>query len=79
MMVVSVSDASDLDPGTPSVLFEGDYERDPFSNDARNYDISPDGSRFLMIRREAHRDRPQQQLNIVVNWLEELKQLDANR
>ncbi len=36
-------------------------------------------ARFLMIRREGAHDRPQQQLNVVVNWVEELKQLDANR
>ena len=72
-MVVSVSGASDLRLGTPSVLFEGHYEVDPFGPDARNYDVSPDGSRFLMIRREVDRDRPQQQLNIVVNWFEVLE------
>ncbi len=79
MMVVAVSGTSDLRLGTPSVLFEGHYERDPFGPDARNYDVSPDGSRFLMIRREVDRDRPQQQLNIVVNWFEELRELDPNR
>ena len=79
MMVVSVSGASDLRLGTPSVLFEGHYEVDPFGPDARNYDVSPDGSRFLMIRREVDRDRPQQQLNIVVNWFEVLRELDPNR
>ena len=79
MMVVSVSSTADLRLGTPSVLFEGHYERDPFGNDARDYDVSPDGSRFLMIRREVDRDRPQQQLNVVVNWFEELRELDPNR
>ena len=73
MIVVSVSGASDLRLGTPSVLFEGRYEVDPFGPDARNYDVSPDRRRFLMIRREVDRDRPQQQLNIVVNWFEELR------
>ena len=32
-----------------------------------------------MIRREVDRNRPQQQLNIVVNWFEELSELDPNR
>ena len=43
----------------------------------RNYDISPDGEHFLMVfpadQDEAgERDRPQ--INIVLNWFEELKQ-----
>jgi dipeptidyl aminopeptidase/acylaminoacyl peptidase len=79
MMAVAVSGTSELRLGTPSVLFEGHYEIDPFGNDARNYDVSPDGRRFLMIRREVDRDRPQQQLNIVVNWFQELRELDPNR
>ena len=78
MMVVPLSSARE--PGTPVVLFEGEYERDPYAIDARNYDLSPDGARFLMIRREVESDRPQQQqLNVVLNWFEELKRLDPNR
>ena len=46
MMVVAVSNAPELRLGTPSVLFEGHYEIDPFGNDARNDDVSPDGRRF---------------------------------
>jgi hypothetical protein len=33
-----------------------------------------------MVRREVESDRPQQQqLNIVLNWFEELTRLDPNR
>jgi serine/threonine-protein kinase len=78
MMVVPFSAVRE--PGTPLVLFEGEYERDPIGNDARNYDVSSDGTRFLMVRREVESDRPQQQqLNVVLNWFEELKRLDPNR
>ena len=38
MMSVSVADGSDLDPGAPEVLFEGEYERDPFLNGANRFD-----------------------------------------
>lgn len=48
-------------------------------DDARNYDVSSDGARFLMIRREESGRPQQQQLNVVLNWLEELKRLDPNR
>jgi len=35
------------------------------------YDISPDGQRFLMIKRE----QAPAQINIILNWFEELKRL----
>lgn len=35
-----------------------------------NYDVSPDGERFLMVKDESSSGR----LNIVLNWLEELRQ-----
>ena len=36
-----------------------------------NYDVSRDGQRFLMIRNE--RTAAPTQLNVVLNWFEELK------
>ena len=50
---------------TPRLLFEGDYVAD---SEARNYDIAPDGQRFLMIKRPQVRT-----INVVVNWFDELK------
>jgi serine/threonine protein kinase len=41
-----------------------------------NYDVTPDGRRFLMIRsgpEDAHR-----QIRVALNWLRELKELDPN-
>ena len=57
----------------PVLLFEGEYELDFWSS---NYDVAPDGQRFVMIRRgkDADTSAPQQ-LNVVLNWFEELKQL----
>jgi serine/threonine-protein kinase len=49
-------------PGTPRLLFEGQY--------APPYDVASDG-RFLMIRDEQPADRTQ--LRFVLNWFEELK------
>ena len=37
--------------------------------------ISPDGQRFLMIKpAESDSDAPLPQINVVLNWFEELKQ-----
>jgi serine/threonine-protein kinase len=61
--------------GTPAKILEARY----FSGDGRlgtTYDVSPDGQRFLMIKR-ADRDpsTPPPQIVVVKNWFEELKRL----
>jgi Tol biopolymer transport system component len=76
MIAVPVSTASGgVTLGTPAVLFEGRYDVDPFNNDATNYDVTGDGQRFIMVRPVADPGRYRQQLNVVVNWYEELTRL----
>ena len=61
-------------PGTASELFEGDYE---FPQAGRHYDVSPDGERFLMLKRAVQGnggDEGIPQINMVLNWFEELKE-----
>jgi len=36
------------------------------------YDVSPDGQRFLMVK-EIEQARSAAQINVVLNWFEELK------
>jgi WD40-like Beta Propeller Repeat len=59
--------------GTPRMLFEGNYVH---GNNEALYDVSLDGKRFLMVKPGGQGDSPapQQQINIVLNWFEELKQ-----
>jgi serine/threonine-protein kinase len=68
MMVAPIETESGFAPGTPEMLFEKRYDLEPTAATAE-YDISPDGQRFLMVKEEstAH------QINIVLNWFEELK------
>ena len=55
-------------PEKPSELF-----RSPFAMGPRaEYDVSPDGERFVMLRRENTNRTP---LTFVVNWFDELKRL----
>ena len=42
---------------------------------ARNYDLSPDGKRFLVIKQDAADQASARQMTVVLNWLEELKRL----
>jgi serine/threonine-protein kinase len=60
-------------PGTPASLFQGAYFA---AQSGRTYDVSPDGSRFLMIKSAASStNSPTVQLVVVLNWFEELKRL----
>ncbi len=72
MMVVSVQTEPAFNTGRPRVLFEGSYLSTTISLGYQYYDISPDGQRFLMIK-EAGAN--QSQINVVLNWFEELKRL----
>ncbi len=70
MMVVSVQAESGFTHGTPVVLFEKQYV-------GSNYDIHPDGQRFLMIKRAPQTEETSAPAEIILvqNWSEELKRL----
>ena len=59
--------------GQPRVLFEGEYLSDTSSTRVvPNYDVAPDGKRFLMVVGRST-SSPLFNLTVVVNWFEELK------
>jgi Tol biopolymer transport system component len=68
LMVVEVSTTPQPVLSTPRLLFEQHYARSAIT--MPDYDVSPDGQRFLMLKPEAGYGR----LNVVLNWQEELKQ-----
>jgi hypothetical protein len=74
MMVVDVSTRPDLSLSTPRVLFEQRYAFGSAQTVA-NYDVSPDGQRFLMVKDDSASGR----FNLVLNWHEELKRLVPTR
>jgi hypothetical protein len=53
------------------VLFEGRFLPTPLT--APNYDVSPDGQRFLMLKAAEPEGEGPTQINVVFNWFEELK------
>ena len=61
--------------GRPEVLFEGLYVSTHSAPPGyQYYSISPDGLRFLMLK-EGDLAQTQAQINVVLNWFEELKRL----
>jgi hypothetical protein len=68
MMAVDIATLPSFSASTPKVLFEGQYQL--LSTSTPNYDVSPDGQRFLMLKPIEQGA----QINVVLNWFEELKQ-----
>jgi serine/threonine-protein kinase len=72
MMKVGIKTEPTFTAGSPEVLFTG---RHTISLAVTNYDISRDGQRFLMIKAAEGEEGQQDQINVVLNWFEELKRL----
>lgn len=73
-MAVPVTLEPTFSPGKPIVLFEGDYIASEFPLTSAGYDVSRDGQRFLMVK-EVEQPLSTTQINVVLNWFEELKRL----
>ncbi|UCC84254.1 MAG: PD40 domain-containing protein [Gemmatimonadota bacterium] len=66
LIAVRVDTASGFTAGAREVLFDGPYIG---SDSHTNYDVHPDGERFVMIRQENG------DLVVVLNWFEELERI----
>ena len=72
MMAVEIATHPGFVPGKPRMLFEGPYVATPFTSPY--YDVAPDGQRFLMLKPTEPAQAAPTQINVVLNWFEELKQ-----
>ena len=70
---VSIITEPEVQVGSPELLFEGRFLGNP-SFWGRMYDISPQGDFFILIE-EGEEMQSAAQINVVVNWFEELKRL----
>jgi Tol biopolymer transport system component len=75
MMVVDIATTPAFSPGRPRQLF--DARRFMHSPHARNYDVTADGKRFLMIESptEPGLTPPADRIHIVLNWFVKLKEV----
>ena len=72
MMAVEVGAAETFEPGIPRLLFEhaGGF------GGSRNYDVTRDGQRFVMVMGQGtNAGSSGTELRVVLNWFEELKRL----
>jgi serine/threonine-protein kinase len=73
ILSIAVRTEPDFEASVPRVLFEGPFELE--TSGYRNFDVTPDGQRFIMIQSD---EQPLDQLEFVVNWVSELKRLVPN-
>jgi hypothetical protein len=84
MMVTVVTSGPELKASAPKVLFEGRYYEGTGAScemggpAAANYDVTPDGQRFLMVRDDTP-DVYGTRVVVVTNWVEELKAKERAR
>jgi serine/threonine protein kinase/Tol biopolymer transport system component len=71
MMAVDIATQPGFTASKPRMIFEGRYELSPVQS--ADYDVSPDGQRFLMLKPNDQTQSAQTQINVVLNWFEELK------
>jgi Tol biopolymer transport system component len=71
MMAVDIATQPGFAAGKSRMLFQGRYEHASFPSS--NYDVSPDGQRFLMLKPVEQEQAAPTQINVVLNWFEELK------
>ena len=73
MMVVETTMQPSFSAGKPRMLFEGPYFTTAFPTMTVSYDVSADGQRFLVVKATEAASRSAEQINVVLNWFEELK------
>jgi len=72
MMAVQVETQPSFSASKPTMLFEREYAASQFPATGIAYDVSSDGQRFLMVK-EIEQSSAAGQINVVLNWFEELK------
>jgi serine/threonine-protein kinase len=84
MMVVEVTTSPTFKVSAPGVLWEGHYSHGTSSScgppgpTSSNYDVTPDGKRFLMIR-DRDQDANPNVIQVVLHWANELARIAPAR
>jgi serine/threonine-protein kinase len=73
LMAAAVETTPTFVASKPRLMFEQHFEKSIFPFEA-NYDVSPDGKRFLLVVPSEGESAPAQ-INVVLNWSEELRRL----
>lgn len=72
MMAVAISLRPEFTAGVPRLLFAGKYEETGRPDEPRNYDVTPDGQRFVMIKRSEQPSIPSR-VFVALEWFDDLR------
>ena len=77
LIVVAITTDPSFSASRPKRLFDGSFVLDKPQVGLANYDIDPDGRRFVMVARTSENDNATgaSALTVILNWDEELKRL----
>jgi Tol biopolymer transport system component len=84
MMRVSYTSSSEFRPSAPKLLWEGNFSAGNGAScgmpgvSSSNYDVTPDGQRFLMIKEQSG-SIDGTNVVVVLNWAEQLKETSRAR
>ena len=70
LLAVTIRTEPRIAADTPRVLFTGPYVATPVGAGPRNYDVSPDGQSFVMVRRA---NSSEMHLHVIHNWFAQLR------
>ncbi len=74
LMAVAVRPGAEFAADPPKALFEAPLRPDPTAN-LPDFDVSPDGQRFIIVRPE--KEAGPTQIHLLANWTQELKRRGA--
>ena len=74
MQAVDVTLGATFSAGKPRQLFSGRFAR---TGGPTSYDVSPDGTRFVMVEMVDPPKQPVTRLRVVLNWFEELRRAQS--
>jgi serine/threonine-protein kinase len=77
LMVVPIETQPELSAGAARAVIPDRYARWGREDGSRNYDVSPDGKRFLVIKGVERKDEPITRVHLIANWPAELPPPDA--
>ena len=75
-MAVPITPGANLTLGRPSVVVKGPYGSPGYNG--RDYDVSPDGKRFLLLKdveTSGSTKPPPPEVRLVLHWVNELERL----
>jgi len=71
MMAVTIKTKPAFSAANPTEVFDDYYAGSNLASP--NYDVTPDGQRFLMVTPSGKEPDVTQQVSVVLNWFEELE------